>query len=211
MAKIDDATFKGKRGSYSFEVYPTDTSFNAVGAVYIFTKRKVGSNGKGTHTLLCIGQTDSLKDRITRSGLVQIETASPSVQTHLGILQGVIERMASNSMSSKAWCIALVSAVLVIVADKEKPDLALLALIPTVLFLALGAYYLALEKGFRNSYKCFVRKVHDGTLTPEDLYSVIPKGRAFVLQLEALRSFSVWGFYGALVLLILVARAIVLP
>ncbi len=64
MAKIADATFKGKTGSYSFEVYPVDTSFKAVGAVYIFTKRVVNPDGKGTHTLLYIGQTESLKDRI---------------------------------------------------------------------------------------------------------------------------------------------------
>lgn len=64
MAKITDAAFKGKMGSYSFEVYSTDTSFNAVGAVYIFTKRTVDAAGKGSHTLLYIGQTDSLKDRI---------------------------------------------------------------------------------------------------------------------------------------------------
>jgi hypothetical protein len=64
MAKIADATFKGKTGSYSFEVYSADTSFNAVGAVYIFTKRTVDAEGKGSHTLLYIGQTDSLKDRI---------------------------------------------------------------------------------------------------------------------------------------------------
>ncbi len=64
MAKIADATFNGKTGSYSFEVYSADMSFNAVGAVYIFTKRVVGSDGKGTHTFLYIGQTDSLKGRI---------------------------------------------------------------------------------------------------------------------------------------------------
>ena len=64
MAKIADATFTGKTGNYSFEVFPTDTSFNAVAAVYVFTKRNVGSDGKGTHTLLYIGQTDSLKNRI---------------------------------------------------------------------------------------------------------------------------------------------------
>lgn len=64
MGKIADATFKGEKGSYSFEVYPSDTSFNAVGAVYIFTKRVVGTNGKGKHTLLYIGETDSLQDRI---------------------------------------------------------------------------------------------------------------------------------------------------
>ncbi|MCE2745966.1 MAG: hypothetical protein LW710_08670 [Burkholderiales bacterium] len=64
MAKIADATFKGKTGSYSLEVYPADTSFNAVGAVYIFTKRTLDSDGKGTHEFLYIGQTESLKDRI---------------------------------------------------------------------------------------------------------------------------------------------------
>lgn len=64
MSKIADATFKGKTGSYSFEVYPADISFNAVGAVYVFTKRTVGSDGKGTHNFLYIGETESLKDRI---------------------------------------------------------------------------------------------------------------------------------------------------
>ena len=135
---------------------------------------------------------------------------SPSVQTHLGILQGVIERMASNSTSTKAWCITIVSAVLVIVAEKGKPNFALLALLPTILFLTLDAYYLALEKGFRNSYKSFVAKVHDGVLTPEDLYAVVPEGKTCKLQFEALKSYSVWGFYTVLVILILLARWIVL-
>jgi hypothetical protein len=63
VSKIADATFKGKNGSYSFEVYPSNISFNAVGAVYIFTKRTV-ADSKGTHLFLYIGQTDSLKDRI---------------------------------------------------------------------------------------------------------------------------------------------------
>ena len=107
----------------------------------------------------------------------RLDETSPSVQTHLGILQGVIERMASNSTSSKAWCIAIVSAILVVVADKDKPNYALLALIPTFLFLALDAYYLALEKGFRNAYDAFVSKVHDGTLTAADLYAVKPVGQ----------------------------------
>lgn len=139
-----------------------------------------------------------------------LSESSPSVQTHLGILQGVIERMASNSTSTKAWCITIVSAVLVIVAEKGNPNFALLALLPTILFLALDAYYLALEKGFRNSYASFVTKVHDKTLTPRDLYSVIPEGEMCGLQFEALKSFSVWGFYTVLTVLILLARWIVL-
>lgn len=64
MAKIADATFKGRTGSYSFEVYPSDTGFKAVGAVYIFTKRTVNAAGKASHELVYIGQTESLKDRI---------------------------------------------------------------------------------------------------------------------------------------------------
>ena len=64
MAKIADASFKGETGTYQFQVYPTDTTFKAVGAVYIFTKRTVDSAGKGSHTLLYIGQTDSPADRI---------------------------------------------------------------------------------------------------------------------------------------------------
>ena|SRR3989338_243886 len=54
---------------------------------------------------------------------------SQAVQSHLTILQAVIQRMANNSSSSKAWCITLVSAILVIVADKGKPQYAWIAVI----------------------------------------------------------------------------------
>ena len=64
MAKITTATFNGKTGKYNFDVFPVETSFNAVGAVYIFTHLKVNPDGKGTHTLLYIGETESLKERI---------------------------------------------------------------------------------------------------------------------------------------------------
>ena len=135
---------------------------------------------------------------------------SASVQAHLQILQGVIQRMAINSASCKAWCITLVSAILVLIADKEKPELAWLAFLPTVLFLALDAYYLALEKAFRNSYNGFVIKLHSGRLEIDDLYSVVPRGNISTHQVEALKSFSVWGFYGALALLIVLAKHLAL-
>lgn len=141
---------------------------------------------------------------------VKLSEASPSVQTHLGILQGVIERMASNSTSCKTWCITVVSAVLVIVAGKGKPDFALIAFIPTFLFMALDAYYLAMEKGFRNAYNSFVKKIHETSLTAEDLYSIKPEGKTTTLQIEAIKSFSVWGFYLVLALLIALSRWLVL-
>ena len=58
---------------------------------------------------------------------------SAAVQKHLEMVQGVIARMAENSRACKLWCVTLVSAVLVLVARTEKPDYALIALIPAVL------------------------------------------------------------------------------
>lgn len=141
---------------------------------------------------------------------LQIDPEAASIQTHLGIIQNVIQRMSTNSTNCKAWCVTLVAAVLVIVADKGKPDYAWIALLPTVVFLALDAYYLALEKGFRNSYNQFVSKLRAGNLTEQDLYSVMPVGNMSKLQLEATKSFSVWGFYISLGALIGVTKWIAL-
>src|SRR5262245_58818171 len=104
---------------------------------------------------------------------------SQAVQSHLTILQSVIQRMANNSASSKAWCIALVSSILVIIADKGKPQYAWIAVIPTLLFLVLDAYYLALEKGFRNAYNSFIHKLHSEELSANDLFVVVPQGGQF--------------------------------
>lgn len=140
----------------------------------------------------------------------QFDETSPSIQAHLSILQNVIQRMASNSTSSKTWCITLVSAILVIVADKGKPQYAFLALIPTLLFLSLDAYYLALEKGFRSTYNHFIKKLHDGSVTADDLYAVSPTGNSSRLQIEALKSFSVWGFYLTLSIMIFIAKNVII-
>ncbi|MGL3710663.1 hypothetical protein ACSYAY_07345 [Leptospirillum ferriphilum] len=138
------------------------------------------------------------------------DETSPSIQAHLEILQSIIQRMATNSTSCKTWCITIMSAILVIIADKGKPDLALIALFPAIFFAGLDAYYLALEIGFRNSYNEFIRKLHTGHLTTEDLYSVAPIGRSIDLQIAAIKSFSVWGFYLPLVILVAFTRKIVI-
>ncbi len=133
----------------------------------------------------------------------EYDANSEAVRTHLTILQDVIGRMAGNSASCKNWCILLVAAILVLVARTDAPAFALLALIPTVLFMFLDAYYLALEQVFRQSYDAFVTKLHDGAVTLVDLYVVKP-GRSIGRQmLVSLRSTSVWPFYLALVVAIL--------
>ena len=127
---------------------------------------------------------------------------SPAIQKHLEFVQNVITRMAENSRACKLWCVTLVSAVLVLVARTEKPDYALIALIPAVLFLILDTYYLALERAFRESYDAFVRKMHEGVLTPADPYRVAPSGSIMGHFMASLKSFSIWPFYPTLVLMI---------
>lgn len=134
---------------------------------------------------------------------------SPAVQAHLQIIQSVIQRMASNSSSSKAWCITLVSAALVILADKGKPNYAWIAVIPTILFLVLDAYYLALEKGFRDSYNAFIDKLHRGVIQPSDLYAVTPSGPLMKQLLKSLVSFGVWPFYVTLLVMICLVKTLV--
>ncbi len=106
---------------------------------------------------------------------------SPAVQKHLEIMQGVINRMAENSRSCKAWCVTLVAATLVLVARTGEPQHALIALVPTLLFLFLDSYYLALERAFIKSQKVFVEKLHRGELKSDDVYRVAPTGMGWRL------------------------------
>ena len=135
---------------------------------------------------------------------------SQTVQAHLSITQSVIQRMAANSTSCKAWCITLVSAILVIVADKGKPQYALIAIIPTILFLSLDTYYLSLEKMFRQSYNLFIEKLHNSKVVAADLYAVSPSGDMLKTLFSSLRSFSIWPFYLTLLAMIWLVKAIVI-
>jgi hypothetical protein len=142
--------------------------------------------------------------------LADFEENIQAIQAHLSIMQTVVNRMATNSSSSKAWCITLVSAILVLVADKGKPNYAWLAGIPIFLFLFLDAYYLALEIGFRDSYNDFIEKLHAKKLQASDLYHVKPKGNLGVLMSTAIFSISVWPFYVTLVIMIYLAQRLVI-
>jgi hypothetical protein len=139
-----------------------------------------------------------------------VRESSQAVQAHLEISQSVIQRMASNSSSCKAWCITLVSAILVVVAEQGKPQYTIIASIPTIFFLILDTYYLGLEKRLRNSYNSFIDKLHHSSISASDLYVVSPKGNAFKTFVSALFSFSVWPFYLMLFLMIWLAKKLII-
>lgn len=128
---------------------------------------------------------------------------SPPVQTHLQMLQDIIGRLAGNSASCKTWCVSLTSALAVVAAGEaaSRPRILSVAVLPVVLFLLLDAYYLGLERRFRDCYNTFVKKLHNGTATVDDVFLLESKltipgffGEIF----PALLSFSIWPFYGGL-------------
>jgi len=138
---------------------------------------------------------------------------SPSVQSHLTILQSVITRMATNSASCKTWCVSLVSAIIVIIADKVKPDYVWISVIPIILFLLLDSYYLALERQFRSVYNDFIRKLHSDNATVEDVFFVAPctgTGATSLDIVKASGSIAIWPFYGLLALMLFIVRFFVL-
>ena len=139
-----------------------------------------------------------------------INHESPAIQAHLEMMQGVVNRMAGNSRSCKVWCVTLVAAVLVLVARTGEPQHALIAVVPTVLFLILDTYYLALERAFIGSYNGFVKKLHDGSLAVTDVYKIVPTGSIPKHFFDCLRSFSIWPFYPVVLATILLAWCVVL-
>ncbi|NJR40300.1 MAG: hypothetical protein HC781_17590 [Leptolyngbyaceae cyanobacterium CSU_1_4] len=149
-----------------------------------------------------------------------ITVESSAGHKYLDILQDVIKRMAGNSANCKSLCITLVSAIAVLVTNKERASYLWITLIPIVLFCFLDAYYLGLEQGFRATYDDFVRKLQNGVATTKDLFIVIPKEKIKKQQadgsitleirafdpisgtLKALRSVAVFPFYLTLLVLL---------
>lgn len=143
-----------------------------------------------------------------------ISFESPAVQSYLTILQGIINRMASNSSGCKTWCITLVSAVIVIIADKGRPNFIWISVVPISLFFFLDAYYLGLERQFRDVYNGFVRKLHAKNATIEDIFIVNPGSsviKAIGSTISASVSGAVWPFYALLAVMLIVVRVWILP
>jgi hypothetical protein len=146
-----------------------------------------------------------LKNSVGGVAMATIDINSSAVQKYLEFLQSVINRMASNSNGCKTWCVTLVSAIIVIIADKAKPNYVWIAIAPIVLFLFLDSYYLSLERSFRALYNAFVGKLHANTATDTDVYKLTPNYR-FSSTIGAFKSLSVWPFYGLLAAMLIITR-----
>lgn len=143
---------------------------------------------------------------------IKVTPDSNAVQSYLNILQGIITRMATNSASCKTWCISLVSAILVVIADKNKPNYVWITLIPILLFFLLDSYYLGQERSFREIYNNFVKELQSGEITIEKLFILKPSRGMNVVKLlfDSSLSFSVYPFYLTLIITVIIARYLIL-
>ena len=57
---------------------------------------------------------------------------------HLEFIQGVINRLASDSFRMKGWCVVLVAALFILLARKGRVEFVAIALIPVIAFWGLG-------------------------------------------------------------------------
>ena len=71
---------------------------------------------------------------------------------HLEFIQGVINRLATNSFQMKGWSVVLVAAILVLLARENKLHATFIALAPILVFWALDGYFLWQERLYRALY-----------------------------------------------------------
>jgi len=71
---------------------------------------------------------------------------------HLDFIQGVINRLSTNSFLLKGWSVVLIAALFALSANNSNVKFVLLAYFPAVAFWALDGYFLSLERGYRKLY-----------------------------------------------------------
>ena len=72
-------------------------------------------------------------------------------ENHLLMIQGIINRMGTNSFLLKEWSIGVMIAIFAFAGEKSHKA-AIITLIPLLAFWFLDAYYLMLERKFRALY-----------------------------------------------------------
>ena len=71
---------------------------------------------------------------------------------HLDFIQGVINRMGSNSFALKGWAVTLVAGIFALASKDTDKLYFIVAYIPILVFWGLDSYYLLQERLYRSLY-----------------------------------------------------------
>lgn len=122
---------------------------------------------------------------------------------HLDYIQNIVTRLNTNSFQIKGLSITIVAALLAVYASNQKLDFILVAVLPTVIFWFLDAYYLQQERKFRGLYNDVAgisenpKKIKEFEMRP-DLYK---KGK--YRYIRVLFSKTIWTIYLPLISILL--------
>ena len=121
---------------------------------------------------------------------------------HLELIQGVINRLATDSFRMKGWTVILVSALLVLLAREGRVEFTWIGIVPVLVFWGLDGYFLRQERLFRDLYD------HVRHLNEEDIDFSMNIGMFRQTWLGAIFSLTLVPFYIALALSVAIAMII---
>jgi hypothetical protein len=121
---------------------------------------------------------------------------------HLEFIQGVINRLASNSFLLKAWTITLTSAIFALATKDSTARIIYIAYLPVVIFWFLDAYFLRQERLFRRVYES-VRKKNNSEI--DFSLDTTPFRREVSSYVRVMFSITLGWFYGVLLICVVIA------
>jgi hypothetical protein len=114
---------------------------------------------------------------------------------HLEFIQTTIGRMSTSSFLFKGWAITIATALSGFAAVETRRALLVIAIVSTLLFWSLDAYYLWLERRFRDLYD----KVRIKPVADVDFAMSIDRTDAFQGWLITCKRLHLIVFYGAII------------
>lgn len=127
------------------------------------------------------------------------KTTPDDKRSHLEFIQGVINRLSSNTFLFKGWSITIIGAVFTAMIAANNNDFLWLILGIVLMFWAIDAYYLMLERGYRKLYK----QVAETSSEKIDYGMNIGQFIKFSAWLEALRRPVLLLFYGVILMIVI--------
>ena len=132
-------------------------------------------------------------------------TDAEDKRKHLEFLQGVINRMASNSFLFKGWSITIIAGISAFAAKDSSSGLMIVPMVSSLLFWSIDAHYLMLERAFRDLYD-------DVATLPASAidYSMKPKNVSVAAWAKTLVGRPIlWLFYGTVLIMLVLLTFII--
>lgn len=124
---------------------------------------------------------------------------------HLEFIQGVVNRLSTNSFLLKGWSVVLVSALFALSVNNSNVRFIMLAYIPAIVFWGLDGYFLSVERIFRKHYDRVRTKAPDEIDFSMDTSDLSSGCRDWA---SATLSKTLIPFHGALIVAIIVVMFI---